>query len=218
LAKNDRIDAETIAEFGATFGKSRPARAPLLDKLAERLTWYEQITDDIVRLRTRRAMFSDPELRAQLTAELRRLVAAKRAALRAVRRLAMDDAVLRQRIELLQTMPGVGAFVALTLVIRLPELGTLSRHAVASLAGLAPWDNDSGRRRGIRHIFGGRDRVRCALYMGALTAIRINRPIVAFYDRLCAAGKPGKVALTAAMRKMLVMLNAMLRDQRAFAA
>ena len=113
--------------------------------------------------------------------------------------------------QLLRSVPGVGEQLSLTLLAQLPELGTLDRRAIAALVGVAPFNRDSGRLRGRRTIWGGRARVRAVLYMGALSASRFNPLIRACYQRLLAAGKPKKVALTACMRKLLVILNAMLK-------
>ena len=118
----------------------------------------------------------------------------------------------------LRSVPGVGRVLATTLLADLPELGRLDRHQIASLAGVAPLNCDSGQRRGKRAIWGGRARVRAVLYMATLAATHWNPTIKAFYQRLCAAGKPKKVALTACMRKLLTILNAMLRDQRRWEA
>jgi transposase len=118
----------------------------------------------------------------------------------------------RERRELLLSMPGVGAVVAHTLIAELPELGKLNNKQVAALTGVAPFNRDSGLLRGKRRIRGGRRTVRTVLYLGALAAVRFNPVLKAFYARLLAAGKNKKLALTACVRKMVVMLNAMLRD------
>ena len=110
-------------------------------------------------------------------------------------------------------MPGIGKTSARTLIAELPELGTLDRRRIASLVGIAPVNRDSGTLRGRRMVMGGRASVRAALYMPTLTAIRRNPAIRALYERLVARGKPAKVAITAAMRKLLTVLNAILRDQ-----
>jgi transposase len=120
--------------------------------------------------------------------------------------------VWQARADLLTSVPGVGPGTARVLIGRLPELGRLNPRQIAALAGLAPYNCDSGTLRGQRMIWGGRKEVRQALYMATLSAIRSNPPIRDFYQRLKAKGKPSKVALTACMRKLLVMLNAMLRD------
>ena len=113
-------------------------------------------------------------------------------------------------------MPGVGRVTITTLLSRMPELGTLERKRIAALAGVAPFADDSGKRRGQRYIQGGRADVRCVLYMAALSAARCNPVIKAMYERLRAAGKPFKVAITACMRKLLVVLNAMLKSEQPF--
>ena len=118
----------------------------------------------------------------------------------------------RELFDLLTSVPGVGALLACTLIANLRELGALSRREIASLVGVAPMNNDSGRRRGHRFVCGGRGAIRIVLYMATLTASRFNGAIHAFYNRLRDAGKPSKVALTACMRKLLTILNAMVRD------
>ena len=121
--------------------------------------------------------------------------------------------VWRERDDLLQSAPGVGPVLSFTILAALPELGALDRKAIAALVGVAPLNRDSGMFRGKRMIHGGRAPVRTALYMGALVATRHNPVIRAFYQRLVAGGKPKKVALTACMRKLLIILNAMVRQQ-----
>ena len=119
--------------------------------------------------------------------------------------------VWREKDDLLRTVPGVGEQISLTLLANLPELGTLNRREIAALVGVAPYNRDRGALRGKRAVWGGRSRVRAVLYMGALVASRHNPAIRDFYQRLLAAGKPKKVALVACMRKLLVILNAMLK-------
>jgi transposase len=124
----------------------------------------------------------------------------------------------RERATLLATVPGVGQVTVATLLGLLPELGQLDRRAVAALVGVAPFARDSGLMRGRRTIWGGRAQVRAVLYMAALVAVRHNPALRAFYQRLVAAGKAKKLALTAAMRKLLVILNAILRDRQPWRA
>ena len=119
----------------------------------------------------------------------------------------------REKDDLLRTVPGVGGQLSLTLLAYLPELGTLDRRQVAALVGVAPFNRDSGTLRGKRTVWGGRARIRAALYMGALVASQYNPVIRDFYRRLLAAGKPKKLALTACMRKLLVILNSMLKHR-----
>jgi transposase len=122
--------------------------------------------------------------------------------------------VWREREELLRSVPGIGPVCARTLLLDLPELGMLSRQRLAALVGVAPFNRDSGTLRGSRTIWGGRAPVRATLYMSSLVAVRYNPVLKAFYNRLRAAGKPAKVALTACMRKLLTILNAMIKHQK----
>ena len=135
---------------------------------------------------------------------------------RDLRQTLRQSPVWREKDDLLRTVPGVGEQVSLTLLAYLPELGALDRRQIAALVGVAPFNRDSGTMRGRRTIWGGRARVRAALYMGALVATRHNPVIKDFYLRLLAAGKPKKVALTACMRKLLVILNSMLKHRSAW--
>ena len=128
-----------------------------------------------------------------------------------LRQTLRQSPVWREKDDLLRTVPGVGPQLSLTLLAHLPELGTLDRKQIAALVGVAPYNRDSGTRRGKRAVWGGRSRVRAVLYRGALVASRHNPAIRDFYQRLLAAGKPKKVALVASMRKLLVTLNAMLK-------
>jgi transposase len=116
--------------------------------------------------------------------------------------------------DLLRSIPGIGDVVARTFIAELPELGTADRHQIAALVGLAPINRDSGRSRGERHIHGGRPQVRAPLFTATMAAIQYNPALKAFYDRLVAAGKNRRVALIAAMRKLVVIANALLRDNR----
>ena len=122
-----------------------------------------------------------------------------------------DSPVWRVKEHLLRGVPGVGRATAFTLLVQVPELGTIGHKQIAALGGVAPFNRDSGTLRGKRTVWGGRAGVRTALYMAVLSATRFNPPIRAFYQRLLAAGKPKKVALTACMRKLLIILNAMLK-------
>ena len=125
-----------------------------------------------------------------------------------------ESPLWREKDNLLRSVPGIGRVVSITLLADLPELGALSRYRIAALVGVAPLNRDSGRFRGKRTVWGGRARVRAALYMAALTASRYNPIIKAFYHRLCSAGKARKVALTACMRKLLIILNSMVKHQQ----
>ncbi|WP_284317378.1 IS110 family transposase, partial [Methylobacterium gnaphalii] len=211
-AKNDRLDAALIAAFTALVTESQPERAapdPRLQPLADRLVFIEQAIEDASRAKLRLEHQTDPRLRRQLEADARR--ATKRAEQEFDRLVAAVRAEpdLADRLDLLLSIPGLGLKTALRLVVLMPELGSLSREQAASLAGLAPFDHDSGRHRGERHISGGRARVRTALYTAALPAsYRWNPALVALRMRLTARGKTHKQALVACARKLLTYANA----------
>jgi len=130
---------------------------------------------------------------------------------RGLKEMLHNSPVWREKENLLRTVPGVGPQLTISLLAYLPELGTLNRKSIAALAGVAPLNRDSGTLRGKRAVWGGRSRIRASLYMGVLVATRHNPVIRTFYQRLLAAGKPKKVALTACMRKLLIILDAMLK-------
>ncbi len=213
-AKNDRLDAALIAAFTALITESQPERAapdPRLQPLADHLVFIEQAIEDATRAKLRLEHQADPRLRRQLETdagrantraerEFERLVAAVRA-----------EPDLAERLDLLLSIPGLGLKTAVRLVVLMPELGVLSREQVASLAGLAPFDHDSGQHAGERHIAGGRARVRTALFAAALPAsYRWNPALIDLRTRLQARGKPHKQALIACARKMLTYANAVL--------
>lgn len=210
LAKTDTLDAHVLAHFAAAV---RPAPRPPPDAdtqalaaiLARRRQLIAMLTAEQNRLHT-----APTAIRERIGAHIAWLAAELKEIDAELARAIADDPTWRERDALLRSVPGVGPVLAVTLLAELPQLGTLTRHQVAALAGVAPLNRDSGTRRGIRTVWGGRARVRGALYMAALVATRYNPVIRAFYDRLCAAGKPKKVALTACMRKLLTILNALL--------
>jgi len=212
LAKNDRIDAQVIAAFGQAI---EPEIVRLPDeearKLEELLVRRRQLVAMRVQEVNRLGLMQGPtrkRIKAHidwLEQEIDKLDVDLTAGLR-------SSPAWRAKDELLQSFKGVGPGTSRTLVIALPELGQLDRRAIAALVGLAPFNFDSGVMRGRRSIYGGRSHVRTMLYMAATTAIRSNPVIRAFYDRLKARGKPHKVALVACMRKMLTILNAMVRQ------
>lgn len=215
-AKNDAIDAAVIAEYAAHFAKLREQRPESWDRLIQLLTFYEQISQALAQAKTKREAFSDPTVQALADAEIDHLTRRKEEITTQMRELANQLPDLSRKIDLLQTMPGIGFLNALSLALRLPELGKLSREQIAALVGVAPFDHDSGRHRGQRRTAGGRERVRSLLFMAATTAARVNTAIKPFYQRLKNAGKPHKVAIVAAMRKMITILNAMVRDDKAW--
>lgn len=214
-AKTDPIDAAVIAAFAAAV---RPELRPLPDAatraLADLVARRRQIVQMIVAEQNRlRAAGS-----RQAAKSIRRLLAALKRELEAID-ADMDDHIRksplwRVRETLLVSMPGIGPTVARTLLAELPELGSLDRRQIAALAGLAPFTRQSGKWRGKSFIAGGRGSVRAALFMAALVAIRYNPTLKAFRDRLVAAGKAKIVAVVATMRKLLTILNAMIRDEK----
>ncbi|MEH3119030.1 MAG: IS110 family transposase [Methylorubrum populi] len=213
-AKNDRLDARLIAAFTlfqSQQREARPAPDPRLQPFAARLVFIEQAMEDAARAKLRLEHQTDPRLRRQLEGD------ARRARLRAEREFArLAEEVRAQpdlaaRLDLLLTIPGLGEKTALRLLVLMPELGRISREQAASLAGLAPFDHDSGQHEGERHIGGGRARVRTALYTAALPAsYRWNPALITLRTRLIARGKTHKKALIACARKLLTYANAVL--------
>lgn len=221
LAKNDSIDAALIARFvacvpGRPLDPRNATRQTLRTLVQARQQWTEQLVmlGNQAKLGNPAKAGSDPLLHRLRS----RQIAALRADIRLVeRRLAeivAAEAGLARRHALLSSVPGVGPVLACTLLAEMPELGCVDRGKIGALAGVVPYDFDSGTRRGQRCIWGGRAGVRTVLYMAALVASRHNPVLKAFRQRLDAAGKPPKVALVAVMRKLLTILNAMLRDGR----
>ena len=211
LAKTDTLDAGVLAHFAdAVRPEVRPlkdAETQVLNSLtARRRQVMTMLVSEKNRLGTAIGAVS-PRIEAHiawLEQELSDLDKGLRQTLR-------RSPVWREKDDLLRTVPGVGEQLSLTLLAHLPELGTLNRRQIAALVGVAPYNRDSGALRGKRAVWGGRSRVRAVLYMGALVASRHNPAIRDFYQRLLAAGKPKKVALVASMRKLLVILNGMLK-------
>ena len=211
LAKTDTLDAAVLAHFADAI---RPDVRPLKDAetqvLASLVARRHQVVAMLVseKNRLRRAISAvRPRVEAHiawLEQELEDLDQGLRQTLR-------QSPLWREKDDLLRTVPGVGEQLSLTLLAYLPELGTLDRRQVAALVGVAPFNRDSGTLRGKRTVWGGRARIRAVLYMGALVASQYNPVIRDFYRRLLAAGKPKKLALTACMRKLLVILNSMLK-------
>lgn len=210
-AKTDRIDAALIARCVAVLKKPAVQEDLRLAALAERLTFLEQIEEDIARLRTRRDRFREPDLLAKLAAEIKRRVADRKAALAELVALLRVHPDLARRFDLIKSIDGIGPRTALSLVIRMPELGSLSREQAASLAGMAPVTRQSGRWTGQAHVAGGRKRVGRALFAAAQAACqRWNPQLVAMYKRLRAAGKHHSVAVVACARKLVIYANTVL--------
>lgn len=213
LAKTDRIDAQVIAEFAQAIRpqvRALPdeAAAHLIALVARRRQLVEMLTAEQNRLALSHAVVRE-DLKQNIEWLKRRLRDLDGELARAVR----ESPLWRENDKLLQQVPGVGRVVSAVLLALLPELGRLSPKKIAALVGVCPFNRDSGRWSGKRSIFGGRAGVRTVLYMAIVSAIRWNPLIKAFYQRLVAAGKPKKLAMTACMRKLLIILNAMMRDR-----
>ena len=213
LAKNDPLDARMIASF-VTIMPTRPAQphAPAVERLVEMLTVRRQLSDEKVAAENASRLLEDAMLQRLSRRRIARLAADIGQLDEHLIEIVAADAALAHRYHLLISMPGVGPVLAGTLIALLPELGQLSRTKIAALVGLAPYDFDSGKLKGMRCIWGGRAPVRNVLYMAALSASNWNPSLKAFHDRLVATGKKPKVVIVAVMRKMITMLNAMLRD------
>jgi transposase len=213
LAKTDRIDAETLALFAEKVQPRPTQKCP--EKQAEidaLVTRRRQLVELRSMERTRQHQATIKAARRSIDKLLKALDRQIAALDKAIGQLLESDDDWRTRCELLQSVPGVGATTSATLVAELPELGRLNRQEIASLAGLAPFNHDSGRFRGQRRIRGGRSAVRSILYMAALAARRCNPILQRFAQRLEQAGKPFKVVITACMRKLLTMLNTIVRN------
>ena len=207
-AKTDALDAVLIAACAATIDAPRIAPDPRLVKLAGYLTFLEQIEADIARFKTRLEHVGEPGLRRIVTNDIARLKARRSAQILLIERQLRAHPDLGRRLDLVLSVPGIGKRTALALIIRMPELGRVSREEAAALAGLAPFDDDSGKRKGQRHIAGGRGRLRRSLYAAALpAAFRWNKALVELYARLIARGKAHNAILIACARKLLVYAN-----------
>lgn len=212
LAKTDKIDARTIAYFGATMAPRAQARRSqaqlaLNESVTRRRQLVLMITAERNRLQT-----ASPEMRESIARHLDWLQQEINVLEEQINQAIAANSEWAETAKRLQSVPGVGTITASTLVADLPELGQLNRQKIAALVGVAPFNNDSGKRRGKRRIFGGRTSVRSVLYMAALSATKHNPVIKAFYERLLENGKVKKVALTACMRKLLVILNSMVKS------
>ena len=213
LAKTDALDATTLAHFADAV---RPAVRPLRDAETQVLNSLVARRHQVVTMlvsEKNRLGTAISAVRPRIEAHIAWLEQELDDLDEGLRQTLRSSPVWREKDDLLRTVPGVGEQLSLTLLAYLPELGTLDRRQVAALAGVAPFNRDSGTLRGKRTVWGGRSRVRAALYMGTLSATRCNPVIRDFYQRLLAAGKPKKVAIVACMRKMLVTLNSMLKHR-----
>lgn len=207
-AKNDALDAALIAACASVMEPPEIVPDERLADLAAHLTFVEQTEEDIARLKVRLEHVHDQRLRRMMMADIARLKTRRLAELARLARLLRDHDDLARRLDLVLSVPGIGERTALALIIRMPELGRISREEAAALAGLAPFDDDSGTHSGGRHIAGGRGRLRRSLFAAALpAAFRWNQALIDLYRRLVERGKPHNAALIACARKLLIYAN-----------
>ena len=212
-AKTDDIDAAVLSAYGqALHPKPTAPRTEQEQQLAELVRRRVQVLEILVAQRQQTERLTMPVLRRQAQSLLRRLERDVAQIEEQLKVLRTQATTLDARVQKLEAITGVGAITALGVLAELPELGTLNRRQAAALAGLAPHPRESGQWHGRRRIGGGRAPVRRALYMAALVAAHSNRQLKEFYQRLRTAGKPAKVALTAVMRKLVVLMNHILKN------
>lgn len=215
LAKTDRIDAAILARMGAVLDlEGRPAKTETLHDLRELGVARQALVKDRIAASNREQIAVNPVIKRQLRARLKQIGIQLKEIDAAIATLVDTDPGLSRRRDVLASIPGIGTITAMAILIEMPELGTLDNKQAASLAGLAPMIRQSGTWSGRARIRGGRRSLRTALYMPALVALRFNPDLKQKYQALKDAGKPSKVAITAIMRKLLVLANALLRDDR----
>jgi transposase len=214
-AKTDPIDATVLSAYGRA---CQPVASAPPSPQQQQLAELTQRRHQLVRLQTQERNHLEhytDRFRQRQAQQLCRLLDKQiNACEQAIARLINDDPLLKYKAERLQAIPGVGPVVAITVLAEMPELGKLTPQTAAALAGVAPYNQDSGAKQGFRAIGGGRRTVRCALYMAALSAVRHDRILKAFFQRLIAAGKKAKVALTACMRKLVILMNRLLKNDQ----
>lgn len=211
LAKNDRIDALMIARYAAELPTRAPRHDPAVEQMAELIVARRQLSDDKVRLGNQLEQVRDKALKRMFTQRLRRIAAEIVLITRRLAQVVADNPALAEKDRLIQSFPGAGPGYSHTLLGLVPEIDDVDRRELAALVGLAPFDDDSGRRHGKRHIAGGRAEVRNVAYMAALAATRCNPIMKAHRDRLVASGFAKKAAIIAVARRMLGIILAMLK-------
>jgi len=215
LAKTDKIDAAVLAHFAEALKPSlRPWPDEQQQELAALMSRRRQLVEMLVMEKNRLSMTFSPRVRRSLQTNLQYLKEQLKELEQDLDDFIRQSPIWLEKDQLLQSVPGVGPLTSQSLLAWVPELGTLNRKKIAALVGLAPFNRDSGQMRGKRTVWGGRARVRPPLYMATLAACRVNPAIRAFYLRLLAVGKSKKLALTACMRKLLTILNAILKQQQ----
>lgn len=213
LAKTDKIDAQVLALFGeATKLEAQQLPSEAQRRLRAMVARRRQILTMLGAERSRLNSVREPEIRASIEEVIDTLKKQLTQIDDDSDKELRESPIWRSKVELLQSVPGIGPVSAKTLLAELPELGQVNNKEIAMLAGVAPLNRDSGKQKGRRTTWGGRSSVRAVLYMAAMSAVRFNPLIRIFYDRLVENGRPKRVALVASMRKLLTILNAMVRD------
>lgn len=213
-AKNDKIDAALIARCTASATDIREPPDARFAPLAQHLTMIEQLTEDVAQLKTRRESCRDQRIREFWKQEINRLKRLLDGEFKKLVVAIRKHGDLSDRLDLIASVDGVGLRTAVAILVRMPEIGNVTREEAAAIAGLAPYDDDSGLRRGSRHIKGGRQRLRRSLYAAALpAAFHWNAQLKLFYKRLIAAGKSHKAALVACARKLIIFANTVVARQ-----
>ena len=213
LAKTDRLDARVLAHFAAAIKPPlRPLKAKEQQELDALTGRRRQLVEILADEKNRRASAASDTVREQIKEHIDWLEDQIAELDKQIKTLLQNSPRWQVKDQILQSVPGIGPVAAFSMIADLPELGTLNRQQISKLVGVAPLNRDSGQQRGTRHIHGGRAQLRRVLYMAALTATRHNAVLKEFYQRLRANHKPFKVAITACMRKLLVILNVMMRD------
>ena len=216
MAKTDKIDAILLAEFGRQVQPRRYEAQSEAERYLEALLVRRKQVEEMLKAEKNRLRTAHPALRSSIETLIAYLKAEKKQVEAEIRQCMAEQESWQEPIAILSSAPGVGIVTMATMLAELPELGKLDRKKIAALVGVAPMNNDSGKKRGYRKTRGGRYGVRSVLYMATLVAARYNPVIKAFYEHLLSRGKEKKVALTACMRKFLTILNAMLRDRQPF--
>jgi len=215
LAKTDRLDARVLAHFAAAVEPPlRPIKTTDDTELDALMGRRNQLSDMLAAEKNRRGSATTATARADIEVHIEWLEQRLKAVDQQLKDQLKRSVAWQQKDKILQSVTGIGFVTSVSLLADCPELGQLNRHQIAKLAGVAPLNRDSGKQRGTRHIFAGRAQVRAKLYMATLTAIRFNPVIKAFYQRLIARNKLKKVAIVACMRKLLTIINVMVRDNK----
>lgn len=212
LAKTDKLDASVLAHFGEAI---KPQPKTMVTREEKALSETQQRRRQVVEMITmekNRSKRVSGKTRQYMKKMITYLEKQLKELDKDLARQVSENETWQNKADLLKSIQGIGQVIAQTLVSDLPELGQVNRQEIAALAGVAPFNRDSGNRKGAKEICGGRANIRTALYMGTLVAVRHNPPLKAFYDRLCGAGKQKKVALVACMRKLLIIMNTMIKN------